>query len=144
MSCKRKSKKALASAIIFLLSIIFISTPVLADEEEPYSITGYASEVVLNPDGSVYFDETITYKLMQESVEMIKPIPLANSSKAENMEVFLQHPDADSEEPKQTLNLRRCKNYTFELVEKKRIYTILPYLMKLENMKKSPLFTGIK
>lgn len=129
MSCKRKSKKALASAIIFLLSIIFISTPVLADEEEPYSITGYASEVVLNPDGSVYFDETITYKLMQESVEIIKPIPLANSSKAENMEVFLQHPDADSEEPETDPKLEALQNYTFELAEEEEdIYHItIPY-----------------
>jgi hypothetical protein len=67
--------------------------PAFAEEAAaPYSISGYKSDVTLYPDGSVYFDEYITYKLLQESAEVIKPIPMSNASGIEAMEVFRQEP----------------------------------------------------
>jgi len=110
--------------------MLLLNTPVLAEEESPpYSIAGYSSDIVLNPDGSVYFNETITYKLLQESVQIVNPIPMGNSSKEEGVEVFLQLQNAASDESETDKELQPVQNYTFELADENQdIYHItIPY-----------------
>jgi len=92
MPHKRKAIWTTALVLI-MLCVFYFSTPVFAEQEASYSITDYTSDITLHPDGSVYFDEKITYRLLQESVEIIKPIPMANSSMVEDMEVFKLQPE---------------------------------------------------
>ena len=82
--------------IIALLLMVFVASwgnmPARAEEAAPYSITDYKSDITLYSDGSVYFDEYITYRLLQDTVKIIKPVPMSNASGIEEMEVFRQEP----------------------------------------------------
>lgn len=95
MSFKRRVKWSIA-LILILISAFCTTIPVFAEQEASYSIKDYTSKVTINPDGSVHFDETVTYHLLQEKVEIIRPLLMANSSKVEDMEILRLY-SADSE-----------------------------------------------
>jgi uncharacterized membrane protein len=79
--------------LTILFTLTWLSLPASAEEvAAAYSISGYKSDVTLYADGSVYFDEYITYRLLQESAEVVKPIPMSNASGIEGLEVFRQEP----------------------------------------------------
>ena len=92
--------------IMMALLIIFISLwgnkPAEAKTAAPYSITNYKSNVTLYPDGSAYFDEHITYRLLQEKVRIEKPIPMSNASGVEEMKVFRQEQKDSADKSKAT------------------------------------------
>jgi len=100
--------------IIMLLLIIFVSLwgnkPAEAKTAVPYSITNYKSNVTLYPDGSAYFDEYITYRLLQEKVRIEKPIPMSNASGVGEMKVFRQPGDpADKPEAADLIPLKQSE-----------------------------------
>src|SRR5690554_1434476 len=90
MSYKRRRAKWSIALIILLFSVFCTTIPAFAEQEQEasYSIKDYISSITLNSDGSVYFDETVTYQLLNDKVEITKTLPMANSSKVEDMEVF--------------------------------------------------------
>lgn len=124
MPYKRATKWAITS-ILILLSIFSIHSPAFAKQEASYSITEYQSDITLNSDGSVYFDEAITYRLLNESVEIVKPIPMAYSSTAEGIEVFRLQSVEDSEEDSELKPLQPADQpggtdeeaYTYQLAD---------------------------
>jgi len=79
-------------AVLLILSVILISVPVMAEQTSAYTITGYTSHISLNPDGSVYFDETITYQIDEGISQIVKPMPMGQSSRIEDMHVFSMLP----------------------------------------------------
>ena len=120
-----------------LLIILFgaLNSKAAAEAVQPdYSITAYRSHITLHPDGSVTFDEAITYQLLQESAEITKSIPMAYSSKVEGMEVFRREP-AESEDPEAEPELKALEQsshtssgetYTYEPAnEEEDIYHII-------------------
>ncbi|MGI6526069.1 MAG: DUF2207 family protein [Caldicoprobacterales bacterium] len=122
MPYKRAAKWVLAS-ILILLSIFYNHTPAYAKQEASYSISEYTSEITLNSDGSVYFEDTATYRLLSESVEFIKAIPMAYSSKADGIEVFRLQSAGDAEANPQLIQLQQAdqpdsadgETYTYQL-----------------------------
>ena len=88
------SKKRWIIAILLAVFLIsWLQTPIMAEETAPYSVTGYYSNVTLYADGSAYFDEYVTYKLQEASVEVVKPLNMSNASGIEDLEVFIQNKD---------------------------------------------------
>ncbi|HHY83168.1 MAG TPA: DUF2207 domain-containing protein [Clostridiales bacterium] len=93
--------RAMLSAML-LISIFLLNVPVMAQEQSTYSISEYTSKINIYPDGSVYFDETITYLITEDTTNIIKPIPMAQSSKVEEMQVFAMG-SADVNNPEETV-----------------------------------------
>ena len=94
-----KKRQTMIVLLIILLSL-WGNRPAEAKMAAPYSIMNYKSNVTLYPDGSAYFDEYITYRLLQEKVRIEKPIPMSNASGVGKMEVFRQRPGDPADKPK--------------------------------------------
>jgi uncharacterized membrane protein len=84
--------------IVLLIAAFFIvsgealyPTLVNAEDNQPYYISNYNSNVILSPDGAAIFEESITYRLQQdidEPIAIVKPIPMGYSSQIEDIEVL--------------------------------------------------------
>ncbi len=94
-----KKRQTMIVLLIILLSL-WGNRPAEAKMAAPYSIMNYKSNVTLYPDGSAYFDEYITYRLLQEKVRIEKPIPMSNASGVGKMEVFRQKPGDPADKSK--------------------------------------------
>ncbi len=101
------SKNKWKSILLMIVMLICMwSMNASAKDATPYSISDYSAYVTIHSDGSVFFDEYITYRLNEAEVLTQKPINMAGASEMLDLEVFyLDTASADIEDTESLISV---------------------------------------
>src|SRR5690554_2257979 len=91
-------RKYILSFLIILSVLIILSGTGLANKTGDYSISKYSSYITIDSDGSVYFEEYITYKVHKDNAVIKKPVLMTNTSGMEGLEVYIEDQESGDDE----------------------------------------------
>lgn len=115
-------RKWIIALLLLTFAVLSPIGTVYGEDHTDYSISAYKAEVTLYPDGSVYFDEYITYRLLQERVVIRKPVLMSNASSIEDMEISSQEL-VNSEDGEPVINLNQLEQVDDFADDSKGVYT---------------------
>ena len=88
MATIRSKKKLLISLIFFIVFSISFLAPYKLKNRSDYIVSSYNTNIVLNSDGSAYFEDQVSYRIVKAGQPLEKQMHLKDASSIEDLEVI--------------------------------------------------------